>query len=35
MTTAPGAHVVPHDLASLPELRAADWGIASSLEAVL
>ncbi len=35
MTTAAGAHVVPHQPAPLPELRAADQGVASSLEAVL
>ena len=35
MTTAPGAHVVPHEPAALPELAAADRGVASSLEAVL
>ena len=35
MTTTPGAHVVPREPAPLPELRAADRGVASSLEAVL
>ena len=35
MTAAAGAHVVPREAASLPELRAADQGVASSLEAVL
>ena len=35
MTTAPGAHVVPIEAAQLPELVAADQGVASSLEAVL
>ena len=35
MTTAAGAHVVPHQPAPLPELRAADQGVAQSLEAVL
>ena len=35
MTTAPGAHVVPREPAPLPELAAADRGVASSLEAVL
>ena len=35
MTTASGAYVVPHQPASLPELRAADRGVASSLESVL
>ena len=33
--TAAGAHVVPHQPASLPELRAADQGVAQSLESVL
>ena len=35
MTTAAGAHVVPIEPASLPQLRAADRGVASSLESVL
>ena len=35
MTTAAGAHVVPHQPAPLPELRGADQGVAQSLEAVL
>ena len=35
MTTASGAHVVPIEPASLPELAAADRGVADSLEAVL
>ena len=35
MTTSPGAHVVPHQPASLPQLAAADRGVADSLEAVL
>ena len=35
MTTYAGAHVVPYEPASLPELAAADRGVASSLEAVL
>ena len=35
MTTPAGAHIVPHEPASLPELAAADRGVASSLEAVL
>ena len=35
MTTAAGAHVVPIEPARLPELAAADRGVASSLEAVL
>ena len=35
MTTAAGAHVVPLEPAQLPELAAADRGVASSLEAVL
>ena len=35
MTTTPGAHVVPHQPAPLPELRAADRGVAASLESVL
>ena len=35
MTTAAGHHVVPHQPASLPELRAADRGVADSLESVL
>ena len=34
MTTT-AAHVVPHEPASLPELRAADQGVAQSLESVL
>ena len=35
MTTSAGAPVVPHQPPSLPELRAADEGVAQSLEAVL
>ena len=35
MTTAPVAHVVPREPARLPELAAADRGVANSLEAVL
>ena len=35
MTTIAGAHVVPREPARLPELAAADRGVASSLEAVL
>ena len=35
MTTIAGAHVVPHQPAPLPELRAADQGVAQSLESVL
>ena len=35
MTTAAGAPVVPHQPVPLPELRAADQGVAASLEAVL
>ena len=35
MTTIAGAHVVPHRPAQLPELAAADRGVADSLEAVL
>ena len=35
MTTAASAHIVPREPASLPELRAADQGVASSLESVL
>ena len=35
MTAAAGAHIVPHQPAPLPELRAADEGVAQSLEAVL
>ena len=35
MTTSAGTHVVLHEPPSLPELRAADQGVASSLEAVL
>ena len=35
MTTITGAHVVPREPASLPELRAADQGVAQSLESVL
>ena len=35
MTTSAGAPVVPHQPASLPELRAADQGVAESLESVL
>ena len=35
MTTIAGAEIVPHEPPSLPELRAADQGVASSLESVL
>ena len=35
MTTATDHHVVPQETALLPELAAADWGVASSLESVL
>ena len=35
MTTAAGPQIVPREPASLPELRAADQGVASSLESVL
>ena len=35
MTTSAGAPVVPHQSASFPELRAADRGVAQSLESVL
>ena len=35
MTTATGYHVVPIESAPLPELAAADRGVADSLEAVL
>ncbi len=35
MTTAAGHYVAPHEPPSLPELRAADRGVAQSLEAVL
>ena len=35
MTTASDLQVVPHQPASLPALRAADQGVASSLETVL
>ena len=35
MTTTAGAHVVPIEPARLPQLRAADQGVASSLESVL
>ena len=35
MTTAAGHHVVPREPASLPELAAADRGVAESLESVL
>ena len=35
MTTAAGSHVVPHQPPPLPELRAADEGVAQSLESVL
>ena len=35
MTTAPGAHVVPQEPAQLPELAAADRGVADALTAVL
>ena len=35
MTTIAGAEIVPHEPPSLPELRAADQGVAESLESVL
>ena len=35
MTTAASAHIVPREPASLPELRAADQGVADALESVL
>ena len=35
MTSTPGAQIVPREPAPLPELRAADRGVASSLESVL
>ena len=35
MTTAAGVQIVSHQPASLPELAAADRGVASSLESVL
>ena len=35
MTTTLGTHVVPRETTSLPELRAADRGVADSLESVL
>ena len=35
MTTAAGTDIMPREPASLPELRAADQGVASSLESVL
>ena len=35
MTTTTGAYIVPREPASLPELRAADQGVADSLESVL
>ncbi len=35
MTTTAGHQIVPHQSASLPELRAADRGVASSLESVI
>ena len=35
MTTTAGAYIVPRETAALPELRAADQGVADSLEAVL
>ncbi len=35
MTTITGAHVVPREPAPLPELRAADRGVADALESVL
>jgi len=35
MTTSAGAHVVPREPSRLPELAAADRGVASSLESVL
>ena len=35
MTTPAGAHVVPREPAPLPELRAADRGVADALESVL
>ena len=35
MTTTAGAYIVPRETAALPELRAADQGVADALEAVL
>ena len=35
MTTTAGPDIIPHDPAPLPELRAADQGVASALESVL
>ena len=35
MTTIAGTQIVPREPASLPELRAADQGVAQSLESVL
>ena len=35
MTTVYGPQIVPHRPASLPELRAADRGVAEALESVL
>ena len=35
MTTAVSAQIVPKEPASLPELRAADQGVADALESVL
>ena len=35
MTTVAGAHVVPQERSPLPELRAADQGVADALESVL
>ena len=34
MTTAADQQIVPHEPASLPELRAADRGVAEALESV-
>ena len=34
MTTAVGTQIVPREPASLPELRAADRGVADSLQSV-
>ena len=35
MTTTAGPDIIPREAASLPELRAADQGVASALESVL
>ena len=35
MTTAPGAQIIPHEPAALPDLAAADQGVAEALESVL